>query len=61
MSKEINFDKVWEPVNRVIEYQRLDYPEAVTIGGQFSILKAEIERLRKENKRYRELLKGGKQ
>lgn len=54
--EEIDFDEVWKPVEKVIEYQRMDYEEAVTIGGQFGVLKKEIERLEKQNNLYLEAL-----
>lgn len=54
---ESNFDEVWKPVQSVIELRRLDYEEAVTIGGSFGTLRAEIMRLQEQNKRYLEVLK----
>lgn len=39
------FEEIWKPVANVIEYCRLEYDEAVTIGGQFGKLKSEIQRL----------------
>jgi uncharacterized protein (UPF0335 family) len=53
----IDFDKVWRPVKSVIKYRHLDYDEAVTIGGQFGMLKEEIIRLEEENERLRQQLK----
>lgn len=50
----MDFDKVWAPIAKVIEYQNMDYDEAVTIGGQFGKLQAEIDKLEKENEQYRE-------
>src|SRR5690625_1021149 len=53
-SEEMDFEEIWKPIKSVIEYQRMDYGEAVTIGGQFGILKKEIKSLQQQNKRYRE-------
>src|SRR5699024_6371228 len=55
MANEFNFDEVWKPIKSVIDYRSLDYAEAVTLGGQFGKMKAEIRKLQEQNKRYREL------
>ena len=52
--EETDFEEIWKPVKSVIEYYRMDYGEAVTIGGQFGVLKREIKLLQQQNKRYRE-------
>jgi len=56
-SEEMDFEEIWKPIKSVIEYQRMDYGEAVTIGSQFGILKKEIKSLQQQNKRYREAIK----
>ncbi|GAB3797283.1 hypothetical protein [Virgibacillus kimchii] len=45
-----DFDEIWKPVSNVIANTRMDYAEAVTIGGQFGELISEIKRLRKRVK-----------
>lgn len=39
---EEEFNEIWKPVDSVINYCKLEYDEAVTIGGQFGKLKSII-------------------
>jgi hypothetical protein len=43
------FDKIWRPVQSVIDHLKMGYDESVIIGGAFGQLIAEVKQLKADN------------